>query len=77
MYVQHLDSLQNTAFSSTSNKLQAHALHNKLLDDDHEALDQRPIELVLSPAILVRGKSDGTSYDVSRVWKPAIVYMGP
>lgn len=56
--------------------LRPHSFHSNVLDDNRAALDGQPIRIVVQPAILVRGKSDGTEYGNASVLKPAVVWMG-
>jgi hypothetical protein len=63
-------------FDHTARDMEAHWLHNEEWDDNSEALNGRPILLVTHPAVIAIGKSDGSDYDVRRVLKKAIVWMG-
>lgn len=63
-------------FNSGHVLLRPHSLHSNTLTDNGAALDGQPIRIVVQPAILVRGKSDGSEYDHAVVLKPAVVWMG-
>lgn len=63
-------------FNSGHFLLRYHSLHSNALADSAAALDGQPIRIVVQPAILVRGKSDGTEYGNASVLKPAVVWMG-
>ncbi|KAJ5708929.1 hypothetical protein N7493_010263 [Penicillium malachiteum] len=49
---------------------------HEVLNDNPTALDGHLIRLVVHPAVLVRGKSDGSEYNDARMLKPAVVWMG-
>jgi hypothetical protein len=73
--IRTLDELpQNFKFDEAL--LRPHSLHIKALTDDAVAFDGHIIQLVVHPAILVRGKSDGSEYDKFRILKAAVVWMG-
>ncbi|KAJ5176312.1 uncharacterized protein N7482_002189 [Penicillium canariense] len=57
-------------------QLKAHSLHNVQLDANEKALDGVPVRIVTHPGVLVTGNSDGSNYDVCRVWKEPVVWMG-
>ncbi|CEJ55733.1 hypothetical protein PMG11_01971 [Penicillium brasilianum] len=63
-------------FNSGHVLLRPHSLHSNALTDNGAALDGQPIRIVVQPAILVRGKSDGSEYEHAVVLKPAVVWMG-
>ena len=62
-------------FDHKSEYLQADRLNATALDKRQEALDGRPIALVVSPAVVAIGTADGTEYDLRRVWKNATVLI--
>lgn len=62
-------------YASNVEVLKAHSLHNAFLEDRETGLDGYPIRLVVHPALLVRGSSDGSNYETTRVWKEAVVWM--
>jgi hypothetical protein len=62
-------------FDHTSDMMEAHSLHNKELADDEAALDGKAIILVMQPAIVAIGKSDGSDYSIRRVLRKAVVLM--
>lgn len=63
-------------FNSGHVLLRPHNLHAKALADNGAALDGQPIRIVVQPAILVRGKSDGSEYGNAVVLNQAVVWMG-
>lgn len=73
--VVHLSDFRSLDFDPKSEMMTHHALHNAELHKDENCLTGRPIILVASPAVVVRGRSDGTEYDLERVWKSAVVFM--
>ncbi|KAJ6024301.1 hypothetical protein N7540_005098 [Penicillium herquei] len=73
--IQTLDHLPQH-FTSDNVCLKPHVLNQKVLTENPTALDGQLIRLVVHPAILVRGKSDGSEYNDTRMLKPAVVWMG-
>lgn len=69
------DKLMAGDFPTNMDYIKPHPLHNSLLDADSTALETKPVALVLSPAVIVCGKSNGTDYGSSRVWKKAEVFF--
>lgn len=63
-------------YDSKAKLLKAHSLHNAFLEDVETGLDGYPIRIVVHPALLVHGRSDGSNYESTRVWKEAVVWMG-
>lgn len=59
-----------------SNFVDHHALHNNQLEGDPNALDGKPILLMLSPTVAVCGTGDGRNFDTRRIWKKSIAFMG-
>ncbi|CAG8225965.1 unnamed protein product [Penicillium salamii] len=56
--------------------LRAHSLHTAFLEKDEAGLNDCLIRVVVHPALIVHGSSDGTNYEKTRVWKEAVVWMG-
>ncbi|OQE19116.1 hypothetical protein PENSTE_c016G06045 [Penicillium steckii] len=75
--VQGIGSLPHVYRHDLKHILKAHALHNAYLDRDEKGLDDTLVRLVVHPALIVHGSSDGTNYESSRIWKEAVVWMGP
>jgi len=68
-----LDSLSCTPFSAESDLMKAHAIH-KLYDGDTEC-DGWRVGIVVHPAVVGFGNSDGTDYKAGRVWMKAEVVL--
>ena len=68
------EQLAQTPFRVDSAVMQAHNIHQ--LDDveDHR-LDERPVSMVLQPAVLRTGTHEAESYDQSRIWAKAVVLV--
>jgi hypothetical protein len=62
------------AFSNSSPYLEASSLHAA---ENEENLEGREILMVLFPALVMHGDSDGTDYSSVRILSPAVVWMGP
>lgn len=63
-------------FRFESDHLEAHAQHNRDLSEDDRALNDRPVLLLVSPAIMFPGTYEGTEYHEPKVCKKAVVWMG-
>lgn len=63
-------------FSATAKALEAHALHNRSLEDDPEALDGTEVVMLCSPVIIAAGNAEGQDYDKERLLKKAVVWLG-
>ncbi|KAI9866989.1 MAG: hypothetical protein M1813_000387 [Trichoglossum hirsutum] len=63
-------------FSSNSDYLEHHPLHNLELHDDESCLDEKPVALVTHPAVVAYGNAEGSDYSTGKVWKKAVVWMG-
>lgn len=59
-------------FSTTSTLMEPSSVH---LGEDEEVLDGRLIALVLFPALVMRGDSEGTDYKRCRILKKAILWL--
>jgi len=68
--------LPSSKYGKCGGMIEAHPLHNGQLDDEPQALHNKPILLVAHPAFLAYGNNSGTDYSVSRVLKKAVVWMG-
>lgn len=69
----HVSELQ---FDSESDLLEAHAQHSRDLCNDAQALDSHAVLLLVNPAIVVAGTTQGTDYQMRKIWKKAVVWMG-
>jgi len=74
MATRGLADLKETTFSADSNLLRAHALH-KLYDEEDDRCDGCAVSVVVHPAVLGFGSSDGDDYQTSRVWMKAEVLV--
>lgn len=63
-------------FHHSSQRMQAHPMHNSLLDDNPGCLDSKPIVLVTHPALLAYGNGDGSGHRICRILAKATVWMG-
>ncbi|CAG8261061.1 unnamed protein product [Penicillium salamii] len=63
-------------YHQDSDLLRAHSRHVASLENDPAGLDNRPVDVVVHPALIVHGSSDGTNYEPTRVWMQAVVWMG-
>ncbi|KAL7919153.1 hypothetical protein ACQKWADRAFT_302174 [Trichoderma austrokoningii] len=68
-----LSELKDEPFSTHSDHMKAHALH-RLYDDDDKC-DGWLANIVLHPAVLGFGSSDGEDYRTPRVWMKAEVWL--
>jgi len=66
-------------FTADSDLIDAHPLHQLGLSDDDDEdstrLDHHRIMMVVSPAILGMGDSDGDNYWKHRIWAKAVVWL--
>lgn len=62
-------------FDSKDPSMEAHQLHNKLLEDDSSALDGKPILILAHPTVLSLGYADNSDTPVSTVLKAATCWM--
>lgn len=63
-------------YSSSSGKLELHAMHGREIDEDPQALDDHEVLLICSPAVVLSGNADGKEYEKQRVVKKAVVWLG-
>jgi hypothetical protein len=54
----------------------ASGLHTADLDDDEKCMDGKPVLLVFHPAVILQGDSEGSDYNVRRILKKGVVWMG-
>jgi hypothetical protein len=66
----------NETFMSSDVTMEAHQLHNKLLEASPAALDGKPILIFAHPAVLSYGSTDSSDFSVKSVLKPATCWMG-
>ncbi|KAK0654926.1 hypothetical protein B0T16DRAFT_314540 [Cercophora newfieldiana] len=71
---QGLTELKDTPFKAGSKMLKAHALH-KLYDEEDDRCDGFAVRVVVHPAVLGYGSSDGDDYKTARVWMKAEVLL--
>jgi hypothetical protein len=64
-------------FSASSEIMEPHPRNLEEVDDNTELLNGRRVVLVTHPAIISEGNHDFSDYSVYRVWKRAIVWLGP
>jgi len=67
-------SLAQEPFRVDSPLLQAHNVH-RLDDEEDRRLDNRPVRMVLQPAVMRMGTHEGESYDQSDTWAKAVVFL--
>lgn len=60
-------------FHIGSDECEAHAAHK--LEEDDKSKDGMLIQMVVEPAILAYGNEQGESYEVSKVWGKAVVWL--
>lgn len=70
------DSSGRVIFSSNSEYMEHHPLHNVMIDEDAHSLDGKEVLLVTQPAVLARGFQHGQDPSKLRVLKEAVVWMG-
>lgn len=69
--VKGIETLGDEKFFADSKDMTAHGSYK--LEDGSRKLDGRRVQMVVSPAIVVHGDEDGTSYDQSKVWAKAVI----
>ena len=69
-----LPELKDQPFFVHSDVMKAHALH-LLDDDDDDSCDGKLVNLVVHPAVVGYGSSDGEDYKTCRVWMKAEVWL--
>lgn len=75
VYIKTLDArvLLKEPFSIDSDDCEAHAAHK--LEEDDKSKDGMLIQMVVEPGILAYGNEQGESYEVSKVWSKAVVWL--
>jgi hypothetical protein len=66
-----------TNFDQKHEYLEEHPSQKAQVMENEASLDGKPIWLVVHPAVLAYGDSDGSNYDAFNVWKKATVWIGP
>ena len=72
-----LNGAAHLTFEAESKYYKHHAQHNREIDEDPTALDGREVLLLVNPAIVAAGTTEGGSYGSKRVLMRGTVWMGP
>ncbi|KAF1983180.1 hypothetical protein K402DRAFT_396887, partial [Aulographum hederae CBS 113979] len=75
--IHYLHSIKNHRYEAQIDVFEPNALHREELDDNEKILDGRRILFVSHPLLIACGNTDGSDYNLRRVWKKATVWMGP
>jgi hypothetical protein len=62
-------------FSKDSKVWTASGLHTAQLSEDEYSLEELPILMVVHPAVIAYGDSEGLNYSTKRILKKAVVWM--
>ncbi|WPH02105.1 Hypothetical protein R9X50_00496000 [Acrodontium crateriforme] len=69
-----LTGLSRLPYNKESTIMKAHKLH-QIDDPNDRSLDGRRVQIVVHPAVQVRGTYDAEAYNTSRIWAKSVVWL--